>query len=343
MTPAGVVMFAALLISCSPSPRNPPVEVRRAWPVMGTMLTVTAWSTDSARALQAVKAGRAAISRIDSLMSSYRDASDVTLIARNAGSAVHVSPETIHVLLLARRYWKMSQGKFDPTIGPLTELWAGALARGTLPARGDLDAATGLVGFSRVIIDSAASTVELPMKGMRIDLGGIAKGYALDQARAAMRDYAEAGIVDIGGNVLVFGRSPEPNGKWTVGIVNPRDRDGIVGTVLIDSGAVATSGDSENFSIVNGRRYSHIIDPFTGLPAQGVVSATAIGPRGEWSDGMSATLFLLGPAAGIRAADSVGSVGAVVITDPGSLSITRKNVFLSWVASRVFNFDPLFQ
>lgn len=336
------IIVAALAATWLPTPEPSRVEVQRAWPVMGTMLTIKAWGVDSASVLEAVKAGRAAVARVDSLMSSYREESDVTRIAKGAGSAVRVSPETIHVLLLARKYWQISQGKFDPTLAPLIELWARARARGTLPSQREIVAAKRLVGFSRVRIDSAASTVTLPLKGMRIDLGGIAKGYSLDRARAAMRSGADAGSVDLGGNVLVFGRSPSSRGRWRIGIINPRDDSQVVGIVEIDSGAVATSGDNENFSVIGGRRYSHIIDPISGSPARGIASATAIAQRGEWSDGMSATLFLLGSTAGVRAADSL-DVGAVIIRAGTGARVTRRSVFVSSAAGKVFRFDSSFR
>lgn len=338
MRAPAALFVAALALSCSSAPQQSRVQVERAWPVMGTMLTITAWGVDSAGVLSAVNAGRAAVMRVDSLMSSYREESDVTRVARDAGSAVRVSPETIHVLILARKYWNISHGKFDPTIGPLTELWAKAREQGKIPSRSDLAAARKMVGFALIEFDSAKSTVRLPSKGMRIDLGGIAKGFALDQARDAMKAGAAAGMVDLGGNVLVFGRSPSPNGRWKIGIVDPRNSDEIVGTVELDSGAVATSGDNENFTVIQGRRYSHIIDPVTGFPAQGVASATAFGPRGELSDGMSASLFLLGSSAAMRVADSLGA-GAIVVEDQKSGSLRRESVFLSRLARRVFRFD----
>ncbi len=343
MRPAAALSIAALALCCSSAPQHSAVQVQRAWPVMGTMLTITAWGVDSADVLCSVKAARAAVMRVDSLMSSYRDESDVTRLAKGAGSPVRVSAETIHVLLLARNYWNISKGKFDPTIGPLTDLWARARAEGKIPSTGELAAARSKVGFALVEIDSAKSTVRLPLKGMRIDLGGIAKGFALDQARDAMKPGAASGMVDLGGNVLVFGRSPFPGGRWKIGIVDPRDSDAIVGTVELDSGAVATSGDNENFTLINGVRYSHIIDPLTGSPARGLASATAIGPRGEWSDGMSASLFLLGNSAGIRAADSLGNVGAIIIADRNTGSVHRPDVTLSALARRVFRFESLFR
>jgi thiamine biosynthesis lipoprotein len=174
---------------------------------------------------------------------------------------------------------------------------------------------------------------------MQLDLGGIAKGYALDLARAAMRTTPLwGGMIDLGGNVLVFGRPPRGD-RWRIGIRDPRGHGGVLGYVSIDSGAVATSGDYEHFYTIGGVRYAHLIDPRTGRPARGVIAATAVGPIGVWSDGLSATLYLAGPRRGIELADSLPGVAAIYVVDNGDSTITRSDVRLSGRAARWFTFD----
>jgi thiamine biosynthesis lipoprotein len=199
-----------------------------------------------------------------------------------------------------------------------------------------LDSLRRLVGYDRVEIDSAAHIVRLPVRGMMLDFGGIAKGYALDLARAALSDKAIlGGTVDLGGNVLAFGRPPSGR-RWRIGVAHPR-RDGrIVGTVAIDSGAVATSGDYEHYFIVDGIRYGHLIDPTTGYPRRGVIAATAIGPRGELSDGMSGVLFLAGVARGRAIADSLPGIAGIWIADVKRREVRRSDIALSRRARRLF-------
>lgn len=337
MKTLAAILVAA--ISCTPQPKPSQVEVRRAWPIMGTMLTITVWGTDSVEMLSAVQRGHAAVMLVDSLMSSYRNTSDVARIAESPERPVRVSKETIHVLLHAREYWKLSGGLFDPTVGPLTALWKKAIASGTLPTRRSIDSARTLTGLGHMTIDSARHTVRLGKKGMTLDLGGIAKGYALDLARTEMRRIS-AGMIDLGGNVLVFGKSPAEDGKWRIGIVHPRDDQKLLGFVTLDSGAVATSGDYENFFVLHGRRYSHVIDVTTGMPSRGVLSASAVAPTGEWSDGMSATLMLMGASAGVRVADSLGTIGAVIVSDPGNGAVMRDDIHLSARAAFLFGCIP---
>jgi thiamine biosynthesis lipoprotein len=291
----------------------------RAWPVMGTMLVVTAWVTDTSDMVPILLGARDSVRLVDSLMSTYRSSSDVSRVNAAAGSMqpVHVAQPTMAVLRKARLYWRLSGGAFDPTVGPLVRAWGFEQGPGRQPVGRELDSLRRLVGYGDVELDSARSTVRLPRAGMRLDLGGIAKGFALDLARRALRHPAiRAGTIDLGGNVRLFGRPPGGD-RWRVEIVDPLRRDGVVGAFLLDSGAVATSGSYEHYVVVGGRRYGHLIDPRTGSPARGVLSATAVGPLGEWSDGLSATLFLLGPRRGARLADSLSGVAGLWVVDRG--------------------------
>lgn len=317
------------------------VRLRRAWPVMGTMLTITAWGSDTTAILAAIHAARDSVRAVDSLMSVYRPGSDVSLVNRGAGGApVGVAPQTLHVLLRARDVWRLSAGAFDPTVGPLVEAWGFHGESGGIPQAEALDSLRGLVGFDRVQIDSACSTVRLPLDGMRLDLGGIAKGYALDLGRAAMRvDAISGGMLDLGGNVLVFGHPPAGH-SWKIGIRHPRHGTMLLGTLELDSGAVATSGDYEHFYEIGGVRYAHLLDPRTGAPARGVMAATAIGPVGEWSDGLSAALFLAGTVRGVALADSLPGIGVVYVRDAGAEGVTRADIVLSARARRWFTIDP---
>lgn len=338
----GSLLFGAIIPAYAQQPaRLPPVRVARAWPVMGTMFVVTLWGSDSAAMLRGAHAARDSVRLVDSLMSTYKPTSEISRLNAGAGGAAQVvSEQTMHELLQARRLWRVSGGLFDPTVGPLVRAWGFHGDSGRVPPRAELDSLRHLVGYGRVELDSAMRRVRLPAPGMQLDLGGIAKGYALDLARAALTDSSIAGgMVDLGGNVLVFGRPPAGD-KWVIGIQHPR-RDGrIIGTVALDSGAVATSGDYEHFYRIHGVRYGHLIDPTTGYPKRGVIAATAIGPRGEWSDGVSATLFLAGVRRGRQIADSLPGVAGVWVKDPRGREVRPRDVVLSSRAKALFAPEP---
>ena len=348
-----VVMTGALLTAgvgaCARSPASgrsvrtaaePPIRVRRAWPVMGTLLTITAWGADTAVILVAIHAARDSVRLVDSLMSVYRPESDISTVNRNAGgSPIRVAAQTMHVLRRAHDFWRISGGAFDPTVGPLVDAWGFRGDTGRVPTAAALDSLRGLIGFQAVQIDSAASTVRLSRAGMLLDLGGIAKGYALDLGRSAMRNAAiTGGMLDLGGNVLVFGHPPT-GGTWKIGIRHPRSGSALLGMLALDSGAVATSGDYEHFYEIDGVRYAHLLDPRTGAPSRGIVAATAIGPAGQWSDGLSATLFLSGASRGVSIADSLRGTGAVYVLDDGTGRVSRAGIVLSARARAWFTVD----
>lgn len=313
------------------------VRVSRTWPVMGTLFTVTVWTRDSARAVQALRAAHDSVRLVDSLMSTYRPESEISTVNARAGQvAVRVSPQTFAVLRKARIYWRISEGAFDPTVGPIVHAWGFEGGSGRRPSSNAIDSLRKLVGYGDVELDSAKRTVRLARVGMRLDLGGIAKGFALDLARRALADPSiDAGTVDLGGNVLVFG-SPPSGGKWQISIVNPFRRARTIGEIAIDSGAVATSGNYEHYLVIDGKRYGHIIDPRTAMPAHGVLSATAVGPLGEWSDGLSAALFLLGPGRGSALVDSIPGIAAIWVIDRGRMSVTSHDVICSRRAKTLF-------
>ena len=313
------------------------VRVSRAWPVMGTLFVATIWTTDSAGAAAVLRAAHDSVRLVDSLMSSYRPESELSRVNAGAGNAapVPVSPQTMTVLQKARLYWRLSSGAFDPTVGPIVDAWGFDRVHGRRPTARALDSLRVLVGFGAVELDTLARTVRLPRPGMRLDLGGIAKGYALDLARRALVSPAiRGGSVNLGGNVLVFGRPPAGT-RWRVAIVNPLHRESTIGELAIDSGAVATSGDYEHYVVIDGTRYGHLIDPRTAMPARGILSATAVGPLGEWSDGLSAAIFLLGPARGRALVDSIPGLAAVWVIDRGQRSLNAGDVVCSTRAIRM--------
>ena len=319
---------------------SPAIRVSRAWPVMGTLFVATVWTADSARAPALLHAAHDAVRLVDSLMSTYRPESELSAVNAAAGGApVAVSAHTMAVLRKARLYWRLTGGAFDPTVGPVVRAWGFEGARGRRPAARALDSLRALVDFGAVALDSARGTVRLPRAGMRLDLGGIAKGYALDLARRALDDPSiRGGTVDLGGNLLVFGQPPTGT-QWRIAIVNPRRGDAAIGEVALDSGAVATSGDYEHYLVIDGRRYGHLIDPRTAMPSRGVLSATAVGPLGEWSDGLSASLFLLGPERGRALVDSIPGLAGIWVVDRGQRSVASRDVVCSARARGTLGFS----
>lgn len=252
--------------------------------LMGTFVEVI--SSDKA----APKIAFDEIKRIEHLLSKYDPKSEISIL--NSTGAVKASPETLYVMKKSAEFWKLSDGKLDPTVGPLLDLWGFTDKNFRIPAPEEINRALEAVGMDKVVIDEANSTIELKQPGMRVDLGAIAKGYAVDCAVQKLRS---AGIknclVNAGGEI--YGMGTKSGNPWKVAIKNPYER----GQKFIDieNKAVATSGNYEQFFIKNDKRYCHIFDPKTGSPIEtNIFSVTVVAPDCLTADALATATFVLG-------------------------------------------------
>ncbi len=316
------------LAACVP-PRTPPVStngpryvaedtvpapVVRAWPVMGTMLEISVWDADTTRALAAMEDARAAVLRADSLISA-----DLAATNRRAGtdSVTVVSAWTAEVLDSALAIAAESGGGLDVTVGPLADAWGFDRRQGAVPPRSVQDSIAPLVGWRQVRFDRASRRVSLPRRGMRLDFGGIARGFAVDRGIEALRAAGIArAVVDLGGSFRVLGPPPVHPG-WTMGLKDPREPESVFAAVRIDGGAVGTTGDYAQFFEAGGVRYSRILDPRTRQPARGVVSVSVVASSGMLADALAQTFFALGPEEGCRLAARRPGVDVVWVRDTG--------------------------
>ena len=326
---AALASWAAGAVPAARAPARPvrdSVRLERAWPVMGTLFRAVARAPDSTTAVSALLAARDEVRRLDSLLSDYRDDSEVSRLARRAGTGrwTTLSRETATLLRASLRWAEATGGAFDPTVGPMVRAWGFRGPSPRVPSPVRRDSALGLVGWWRVETRAGGREARLPRRGMALDFGAIGKGFALDRAVAAMRERgAEAGMLDLGGNVLVFGHGPGPRGGWPIGIRNPRCPERVLGMVVLDSGSVATSGDYERFFEEGGVRYGHILDPRTGRPSRGVLQVTVAAPDGLAADALSTALFVMGPGAGrrlLRREPAARGAGALWVTGRGAAS-----------------------
>ena len=297
-------LIAVLLVAGRVLAGDPPPPERLEWPVMGTVAAVSTPAANAAD-LPALRAPvEAAFAGINTRFTIFQPDSDLSRANRAAGNGefVALSPDVADVLRVALRLSHDSGGVFDPTIGPLMAAWGfrgGSVRKEPTPA--ELAAARALVGWTNILWDAAASNrMRLALTGMRLDLGGIAKGFAVDVGYDRLRQAGYTNfMVDLGGNLRVHGEAAPGRGGWRTGIRHPFQAGEIVGALLMTNGeSVATSGNYERFVEFNGHRYAHIMDPRTGKPAEGVAGVTVLAPSGIQCDGLSATLFILGPEAG---------------------------------------------
>jgi thiamine biosynthesis lipoprotein len=298
-------------------------------PHMGTRFKIILYGPDQITAKQAAKAAFERIATLDRIMSDYQPTSELMQLCQKAGGeSVRVSEDLFLVLWRAQEVSRLSDGAFDVTVGPVVRLWRKARKARQLPDVDSLAKARALVGYQNVRLDERDRTVQLLKPGMQLDLGGIAKGYAADAALAVLQQHRIASaLVAAGGDIAVSGPPPQTEG-WTIGIAPLEDPDSKPTRYLVlhDAG-VSTSGDAEQHVEIDGKRYSHIVDPKTGLGLVGRLSVTVVGRNGLTADPLTKVVAVLGPERGLKIIDSLDSVAALVVrkTDQGEQTITSKS------------------
>jgi thiamine biosynthesis lipoprotein len=298
-------------------------------PHMGTRFEIVVYAPDEATAKKATKAGFEHIAELDRIMSDYRPASELMQLCKKAGGEpVKVSNDLFYVLSKAQQVAERSDGAFDVTVGPVVRLWRVARKTRRLPDPEKLKVALGLVGYENVKLDPKAQTVQLLKPGMQLDLGGIAKGYAADEALKVLEKHGvKSALVAAGGDIAASAAPPEAKG-WTVGIApleNPENKPKKY--VLLENLAVSTSGDAEQYVEIAGKRYSHIVDPKTGLGLVGRQSVTVVARRGIDSDSLTKVVSVWGPKRGLEFVEKTPGVSAYVVrkTDDGEETFQTKD------------------
>lgn len=299
-----------------PAARHCPPLVERARVAMGSELRLTAATADQAPALAAFEAVFLEIDRLESLMSIWREGSDVERLNASAGvQPIPVSPEVREVLQIARQVSEETRGAFDVTFGPLAGLWKFDHDQDdVVPGRDAVRQRLPLVNYEDLVIDSAAGTAFLRRKGMRVHLGGVGKGYAVDRAAAmlrtrGLRDF----LIQAGGDLYASGtRGGRP---WRLGIRDPRGpADRSFATIELSGGTLSTSGDYERFFMKDGRRYHHILDLRTGEPARLSRSVTIVTPHAVLADALAKAVFILGPDEGLALIERLPAVEGVIVS-----------------------------
>ena len=294
-------------------------------------IKVVASSEDEAQ--EAIAAAFAAMTQANNLFSSYVPNSEISRLNQSDGRECHVSSQTAALLARSAEMSELTGGAFDITAGPLIKLWKGPIKaaklyrelsgtkveapKPTLPAKEALEAARKLVGYKRLTLGPNSAKLETP--GMTVDLGGIAKGYAVDKAIEALKAKGiRNALIDAGGDGYALGT--KPGGKpWRIGVQVPDGATGerLPGVLELSNTAYATSGDYEQYAEIDGVRYAHIIDPRTGQPSRVAVSVTVIAPDCTTADALATGISVLGPVDGVGVAEKVKGVECMVISRQG--------------------------
>jgi FAD:protein FMN transferase len=299
-------------------------------PHMGTRFRIILYAPSEETARKAADAAFKRIADLDATMTDYRSSSELMrLCAKSGGDPVHVSDELFFVLSKAQETSRISDGAFDVTVGPVVQLWRTARRTKKMPAADKLAAAKALVGWKNVVLDEKAHTVQLMKKGMLLDLGGIAKGYAADEGLATLKkEGMTRALVAAGGDIAVSDAPPNAEG-WKIAIApleEGPDKEGPY--MVLHNAAVSTSGDANQYVEIDGKRYSHIVDPKTGLGLVGRMSATVTAPHGVIADSHTKIIAVLGPERGFKILEKEEGVSGrfVSLADDGKEEVkTMKN------------------
>jgi thiamine biosynthesis lipoprotein len=290
--------------------------------VMGTFARVFVIAKNDAAAHECIRLALAEINNVDELMSDYKNNSEISRVNKNAyGGPVAVGEETFEVLKKSIEFSELTDGAFDVTVGPLVDLFGLEKKTGIAPSAELIAHAKSKVGYEKLKLDDPNRTVQFTVEGMRLDLGGIAKGYAVDKAiEAARQNGAIGAMVDIGGDIRCFGEPPQGKKQWLIGLQDPeaavKSPDGgkILLTLKVADVAVATSGDYQQFAVVGGKRRSHIIDRKTGSSAEGLSSVTIITDSATDADALATAVSVMGPEKGIALIEKLPNTEAILIT-----------------------------
>jgi thiamine biosynthesis lipoprotein len=296
------------------------LKVQRAKPMMGTIVEITVIRDDSSPSRipeeEIIGLAFQEISRIDKLMSTYKENSQISLINQQAGiDYVTVEPDVLKVIKMAKAASMLSGGAFDITAAPLVQLWGFHTKKGHMPPEEEIKNCLPLVDYKYILVDQENNRVKLKLPGMAMDLGGIAKGYAVDKAIEILKNNGiHRALVNAGGDLYGLGYPPAKN-FWHIGIRHPFIPGGIISTLKIKDQAIATSGNYENFFELNGKRYSHILDPRTGQPIQGVASVTVLAKTAMEADAFGTAVAVLGPQKGLELLNSRPDIEGIIILD----------------------------
>ena len=297
---------------------------------MGNHFEITVVGENENWANEKIDLGVREIQRIEKLLTTFSTESETNLINDNAGiQPVKVSMEIILLIERALKISSVTQGAFDLSYGSVDKsLWNFDTTMTSLPTEEIAKQSVRLINYKNIIVDKEAATVFLKQKGMRIGFGGIGKGYAAEQAKNIMRiNGVESGVVNASGDLTTWGNMPNGD-KWTIGIVSPEMASTTFSYMNISGLSVATSGNYEKYVVIDGKKYSHTINPKTGLPVSGIKSVTIVSTNAEIADAMATPVMIMGVEAGLNMINQINDIEAIVIDDNNTL-YASKNIKLT--------------
>jgi thiamine biosynthesis lipoprotein len=297
---------------------------KRKLSMLGSPLEITVVAKDTIQGNQYIDLAITEVKRIEYLISDWIPSTQISQVNKNAGSKpVKVDKEVFDLVGRAIKVSQITSGAFDISYASMDKIWKFDGSMKAMPTEEAIKKSVSKIGYKNIILDSKEQTIFLKNEGMKLGLGGIGQGYIADKVKELLFfKGCTSGIVNVSGDINAWGRQPDGN-PWTVGIVNPLNKNKVFATFPLEDSAVETSGNYEKYVIFNGIRYSHIIDPRTGYPAQGVVSVSVFAKQTEIADALATGIFVMGVEVGIDLVNQLKGVECIMVDDKGKIHSSK--------------------
>ncbi|MEY4963586.1 MAG: hypothetical protein RLZZ323_905 [Bacteroidota bacterium] len=316
-----VLSFLALVISFSSFAQ---AEYKKKISMLGSPFEITVVAKDSVEAKKYTDLAIAEVKRIENQISDWIPTTQISLVNKNAGiQAVKVDSEVFDLVERAIKISEITDGAFDISYASMDKIWKFDGSMTTMPSEEAIKKSVSKIGYKNIVLDKTNQTVFLKKEGMKLGFGGIGQGYIADKVKDLLfANGCKSGIVNVSGDINAWGRQSNHE-PWTVGIINPMNKNKVFATFPLENSAVETSGSYEKYVVFNGIRYSHIIDPRTGYPAQGVVSVSVFAKQTEIADALATGIFVLGVEVGLDLVNQLKGIECIIVDDKGKIHSSK--------------------
>ena len=313
--------FVSILIGFSSFAQ---AEYKKKVSMLGSPFEITVVAKDSLQGKYFTDLAIAEVKRIENLISDWIPTTQISLVNKNAGfQAVRVDSEVYELVERAIKISQLTEGAFDISYASMDKIWKFDGSMTAMPTEEAIKKSVAKIGYKNIILNKEDQTIYLKLEGMKLGLGGIGQGYIADKVKNLLQtNGCSSGIVNVSGDINAWGKQINQK-PWTVGIINPMNKNKVFATFPLENSSVETSGNYEKYVIFNGIRYSHIIDPRTGYPTQGVVSVSVFAKQTEIADALATGIFVLGVEVGLDLVNQLKGIECIIVDDKGKIHASK--------------------
>ena len=316
-----LISFVSILIGFSSFAQ---AEYKEKVSMLGSPFEITVVAKDSLQGKYFTDLAIAEVKRIENQISDWIPTTQISLVNKNAGiQAVKVDTEVFELVARAIKISEITDGAFDISYASMDKIWKFDGSMTVMPTEEAIKKSVAKIGFKNIIMNKEDQSIFLKLPGMKLGLGGIGQGYIADKVKAFLvANGCSSGIVNVSGDINAWGKQINQK-PWTVGIINPMNKNKVFATFPLENSSVETSGNYEKYVIFNGIRYSHIIDPRTGYPTQGVVSVSVFAKQTEIADALATGIFVLGVEVGLDLVNQLKGIECIIVDDKGKIHASK--------------------